>query len=353
MNPSMAHKSPTSMLPPMKINSNIGLETLSVEFKEFYINENKYIPNVRHFIQSAKITQDYINCITDNIHQYIHKYFLKYVSAYNNAHVRGVLYIGIDNDGNIRGIPHINLSEPLIRGYIEECKKNVINLSQEISNYIDNVKIDVIELEGTPTPIIDINNHLKKTNITSISEILKFASYTHQRQKLYYQLSKYHTKIYNVFNNKKLRKECMHYIKTFCRTTKLRLKMCHTLSHYPKDQITSDAIRTYKTQRSHIMFWVTEFRDYMSHYYEKQLKEQIKTYNYKLINHDPYFDIFRDIKMSAPLLLQKNKNLKMFVIKLTFPEPIDEMIKYNSNGGTLDAHRALGYKGTPITVYGN
>jgi len=337
------------------INSNIGSETLAVEFKEFYINENKYIHNLRHFIQSAKITQDYIRCVTDNIHQYIHKYFLKYVSAYNNAHVKGILYIGIDNDGNIRGIPHINLTEPLIREYIEECKKNVINLSSEISNYINNVKIDVIELEGTPTPTIDLKTHLKKLNISSISEISKLASYVRKRQRLYYQLSKYHTKIYNVFNNKKLRNECMRYIKTFCRTTKLRLKMYHTLLHYPKNQITSDNIRIYKTHRNHIMFWVTEFRDYMSHYYEKQLREQTKTYNYKLINHDPYFDIFRDIKMSAPLLLQKNKDLKMFVIKLTFPEPIEEMIKYGSSNGkcSIDAHRALGYKGTPITLYGN
>ena len=96
----------------MKIGSNIGNETISIEYKEFcFQNLIKYFnkEDLYNMIYNQKsLNKIYFNnMINEILEKYFIKYIPKYLALFSKANIDGYLYFGVSDIGNLEGIPFI------------------------------------------------------------------------------------------------------------------------------------------------------------------------------------------------------------------------------------------------------
>ena len=138
-------------------------ESLEIEFKEFCFNENININLSQKFINEivykGKISENNEKIFNENVYKnidyYFYKYIPKYISSYLNAKINGKLFIGIDDFGEITGIPFLGTKKEL-KEYI-----NKIDYSHLISeNFNEICKLKINKL--------DINKHLLNDSTDNI-----------------------------------------------------------------------------------------------------------------------------------------------------------------------------------------
>lgn len=125
-----------------KLYDNLGNENCIKEFKEFYINKNFNLNDIKNFMNgkiSKKIMENIYRTIIKN---YIDKYCIKYILSLANIDKillpqldnfnNSTLYIGVSDEGIINGIPiYYNMIDKLkddILQKIIEYYKNLVGL---------------------------------------------------------------------------------------------------------------------------------------------------------------------------------------------------------------------------------
>ena len=80
-------------------------ESLYVEFKEFCLQEETEVDY--SIVKTGIITnkEKFNNDIYKNIRIYFYKYLPKYISAFINSNIKGQLIIGVNDFGEVTGIP--------------------------------------------------------------------------------------------------------------------------------------------------------------------------------------------------------------------------------------------------------
>ena len=95
----------------LKIGKYIGSETINVEFKELCFNslinyfDNKTLYN---FLYNDRVlnSKTFNNMVLNELTGYINKYIPKYMGNFSKANITGELYIGVDDNVLIEGIPY-------------------------------------------------------------------------------------------------------------------------------------------------------------------------------------------------------------------------------------------------------
>lgn len=131
-----------------KLYDNLGEENCINEYKEFYINNNFSLNDIKNFMKgiiSKKIMENIYQSIINN---YINKYCIKYILSLSNIDKillpqlnkfnHSTLYIGVSDNGIITGIPiNYNMIDKLkedILQRITEYYKNLIGLHKNKGN---------------------------------------------------------------------------------------------------------------------------------------------------------------------------------------------------------------------------
>lgn len=131
-----------------KLYDNLGNENCINEYKEFYINKNFNLIDIKNFMKgiiSKKIMENIYQSIINN---YINKYCRKYILSLSNIDKillpnlsevnHSTLYIGISDNGIITGIPiNYNMIDKLKEDILEritEYYKNLIGLHKNKGN---------------------------------------------------------------------------------------------------------------------------------------------------------------------------------------------------------------------------
>ena len=101
-------------------NDNMGFEKLNIEFKQFTLNSCG-LPfdqiELENYCKTNTIIPNFNNYIMNNLKIYINFFLIKNVCGFLNSNIKGDFYIGIDDFGNIKGIPYLGLF-PLYYLYI-------------------------------------------------------------------------------------------------------------------------------------------------------------------------------------------------------------------------------------------
>ena len=131
-----------------KLYDNLGNENCINEYKEFFINKNFNLIDIKNFMKgiiSKKIMENIYQSIINN---YINKYCRKYILSLSNIDKislpnlsevnHSTLYIGISDNGIITGIPiNYNMIDKLKEDILEritEYYKNLIGLHKNKGN---------------------------------------------------------------------------------------------------------------------------------------------------------------------------------------------------------------------------
>ena len=135
----------------IKYNENIGFETLYIEYKKFTLNlyglpfEHK---ELEEYCNTNTLIPNFNNYIIKNLNMYINTYLIKNICGFLNSNIEGHFYIGIDDFGNIKGIPYLGLF-PLyyIYVYIYIIIYWCVNSNEYISSIYNKITIKFIKVE--------------------------------------------------------------------------------------------------------------------------------------------------------------------------------------------------------------
>jgi hypothetical protein len=325
----------------MIYNSIIGNETLDMEFKEFFLITHSFTDKkIKYIVQNKKICNipEFIKDVNYILQSYFYKYFPKYISSFNNSNINGQLCIGISNNGNLIGVPHNNLNKTIILQMLFKCE-HLLNINKSVFNKLmDYIDIQIIELTLNSEILLTKQNEsyefINNSNKKSYLEQIKYSDKMNEKAKHITHINKYRCKIEKVVTDLQLKKECKQFIAMHCNDKieidRLQLEM-DTIDPY--FELTIDRIKQYKYTKSHVIYWITTFRDFYTDYYSRKLSlQKKKTFNKKILNNNPYIKVFKDMKKLIPLIISdNNKSLKSYVIIIKLKQFFDFNILYKEH----------------------
>ena len=202
-----------------------GKETVNIEFKEFCLRLSPSVimntNDILYMIHTGKWSDKMTYLIENNLKNYFEFMFPKYLASYWNSNINGNLVIGINDYGEITGIPFLNTMDEssvkkMVQTYINDSIKNHIKTK---------VPIDTI------TSIISIKVHKLNVNIHLIEDEMKELFDTYQKKFIQFnndmdqyvldksiwlgKMRQYSGKLFNSVNTTKIRKELIDFIEKY------------------------------------------------------------------------------------------------------------------------------------------
>ena len=300
-----------------------GKETVNIEFKEFCLrlsprvimNTNDILDTIHTGKWSDKITY----LIENNLKNYFDYMFPKYLASYWNSNINGNFIIGVNDYGEITGIPFLNTMDELsvkkmVQTYINDSIKNHIKTK---------VPIDTI------TSIISIKVHKLKINIHLIEDEMKELFDTYQKKFIQFnndmdqyvldkciwlgKMKQYSGKLFNSVNTTKIRNELIHYIEEHQVENEyidlIELLKSDTIIKIPS----GITISILKKKGDNIIYWLTTYKDFML---KKITKERPKKPNPNhLIN---LVNLFSRLSVMRYRFLKNNDDIIYYMIEINF-----------------------------------
>ena len=308
----------------------IPTETLVTEYKNWtlkYISMNVWYPKdtIKHIITSGQIPLDF-DIITDhNLYQYLLCYVPKYVSVFGNAFDIdfGELFIGISDAGEVVGIPRLSeLTYDIIDEWLLREHHLIKQMPQTVSStdIFNLIKFEIITVEipsknsfvdyETDEAELTIRISNAKHKRSTCKKIYK--NYIQKKRTWSCLMQKYSCSIFVVANDPYFRKSLTAYIAENCPESKL-IKELETDTKY--EVYSGEEISIKKEDINDIYYWITRYKDAMI--------MRIKQFRPVTIGHLKRKNIYNSLLLQLSSLrgrfIANNKNIKYYVIKITFP----------------------------------
>lgn len=386
-------------------NEELGLETLSDEYKLFTFNPILIDPD--ESLELLKNQKWVFNESTiQSVKTYLRLYLPKYISSYTHPVTKiqfGNLYIGVDDDGIIYGIPFqgkfpINIIEKEISDIFDSMVriKNYtftnptcpLALSSSLDNF-DCVDIfdEPIEPKISQEDLKIINKYKKLTGIKILNIKKKnftnnISTYEQYIQKLE-QLEKsnnkymkkkeiwknliinYTNKLHDMLNDLDMREDIIQYIKEKSNYSKKIFKNKYSDLYYlcdiPDYYNLISELRTghkyssmkdkssdeYRSNSTNIFYWVTRWKDSKTTTL-KYIKP--KTPKYYSNKNYPMF-LLSQVHQMIPEWCNSNTDLNLYLIKIKIPGNIDKskVIEYFDGTNWIENYRKINL-GSPTSV---
>jgi hypothetical protein len=337
-------------------------ETLSIEFKEFFLKldiENFLtLEDIKKMVSSGKICEGFNEIILQNLYTYMMVYLPKYISAFGNSEEmskNGELYIGINDYGEITGIPFDGeLDIDIVRDMLNKIKdflsagpksldsddevdETYYDFTQGksekfISDIIDSIKIEVIPCkiktifltDESTLEVADYN--LKRNEYKKLYKkyILKHTAWTEE-------IFWYTTKIVTFSADKKNRIDLAEFIRKHEYYNIHDLETLCVLLESEEDipAMEGDMLQEMKDRPESVYYWIMYYKDLMVNKkrMERPLKPQL---SYTLNEEEFYSSIFRFLAKLRYKIIMNNPSVKYYVLKFTIPSNLQYDIFYTN-----------------------
>jgi hypothetical protein len=305
-------------------NQYIGKETLVYEYKEFTCYPTGLpvdLKTAEELIKSSKWI--YNDLIIKNIKKYLRNYVPKYTVAFMDRLSEasyGELYIGVNDKGVVQGIPFQGiLSEEMIKEKIKSViNKYVIYDDNKKQIIIDSVSFELLELEYIETELPPIHHLLEKYYQTKNEYDLKEQEFSQKFSNWYSQLISYKGKLVELFNLEPTRTELYEYIKKINPDSNV-LKMID--DGYQLEPKTHEQTQEKKGDENNPSHWVCRWKDETLE--NLKLCKPIPNYRSDIAPLFNPINIITKLSCMIPWWMQKNENMKLYVIKITIKKPQD------------------------------
>ena len=317
-------------------NDFIGTENIEKEYKEFTFNCYGLILN-------NKLAEEYcINSIFNfninviqNLYKYFNIYIPKYACGFWNSNIEnGNLYIGINDNGIVKGIPY--------KGYLpfRILKKKILKTINSYVKVLNNTKINYdkmikIKLIKISTP--DFSNY------KSIMYTEKFQKYFMEKQKYINNLNKYindsivwrkklayigQRKLTDLVNTQDTRELLINYIKNIDKNNKFINLL--KLSHYKIESKDHFEINIIKNDINNIYYWITKWKDETIN----NIRLSKPNFNNNFNQHNLPYNTICSINEMIPYWINNN-DVKLYLINIQFKQINNENLifkYYDMNG---------------------
>ena len=326
---------------------NFGKETIRNEFKQicltFEEEESKQLLLNKKTLSYSKFN----SMIYDTLNNAIYKYIPRYFSIFSKACLSGNLYLGINDDGIIEGIPWYGkltkkIIKRMIRNVLESDRSRGIKINEftgeyEIDDrvldwYYTNLEITITKLNTDPELIKQSHvNKLKKLH--DLIERNKKLEKEQEEFKIIYDkwhkiIFRYSGKLNNFIIDDTLYDEVITFIKESIKNKKY---LKYVLDFY-KDKTNFDEfisnndkkIRTIYDNPSNPIIWIIRFKDMKTAHYKylKPKKPYIKPIN------NLYSTFSSHVQNITPFLLESDKEVNLYVISISFPFRMNTLLQF-------------------------
>lgn len=253
-----------------KLGQFFCFETLNIELKEFTLKRSPDIFLTEEDIEKIIVNNLWSPYLTNLIHQSIDDYLEfvipKYISTFSNSKIDGNIVIGVDDFGEITGIPiDGKLDSKHLGDKIRKKLFNYLKIDDDIENVMRNIDIQIISLEK------DINlldDEVKEYYDSYKNHIIKFNNdryaYLISRKEWETKLLIYARKLSDIINTKKTRDELIEYVKE----RNLKIENCdvtHIITLLESDQYiqipTGEEIGLLKEDHNSYIHYLVKFKD--------------------------------------------------------------------------------------------
>lgn len=245
----------------MILGSIYGHESIYLEFKEFclQINTNQFYndTDIYDIIHTGKLNTKYNSLVYQSLQYYFFNIFPKYLTSFFNANINGKIILGINDLGEITGIPLLNsIDFNIIETFLHQTIHSLTSNPHLLMSCID---LQIIPLEINPTLLN--SKHLK--HLLSIYHnkqdllLTKLDKYYKQKNLWFSKVSIYEKKIIDLVNQEPSKTHLYQFISNFCIDEEIKLKLCTLL-------LSNDYIDIYlynRTDETNIFYWACLFKD--------------------------------------------------------------------------------------------
>lgn len=339
----------------MRFNQFIGTESSEREYKVGVIYWSKELD----FQESLKLLLSakwlFNDCIFNTIIIYLKKYLCKYIVSFTHRLTlinNGELYIGVDDKGFIKGIPYqgiltLSVIKPIVDSIIDEML--IFSNLSIIDRLKSSLKIDIIKIEFEP--------HDSQIKI-SIKKVNECVAYNNEKEKKIQRHARFKNMWIKLIEKQQLQiHKCINIERfeflNYCKEKQILRKkdynhkysrleyLCDVPNYYDmiadikiknfvKQRVGSiitcpDLLKCEDTAHNHIeindviaLYNFGRYKDYCSFIYRNM------KINHPTVKVDPNYPKFllSQIETMLPLWIKKNRNINLYVIKITVPSSI-------------------------------
>jgi hypothetical protein len=330
----------------MEYDTYIGPETTSKEYKEFsfqHIGLYYTDDEIDEFTRNFK--WEFNHLVEQSICRYIQLYVPRYTCAFLDRKTdQGTyeLYIGIDDDGYVKGIPYQGkLTSDLVLSHKSlEYLKSHIQCNDE---YMEDVSVEIIEVNyfskklDTTHPVVKTYDKKKKKLTEKIRKQAQVYLRWHAKNEHYSQ------KLVDLYYHIPSRAVFVKYLK--------KHKQYNLVDMISKgfmiEQKSYDKIKEYREGGDNMYYWLCTWKDDILN--KIRSKKPAREINKPDVIYGP-MHIFSKVGELAPWWLQHNSDMKLYVIKFTFTNKNNKNFTYTDHRGKEGrCYRGL-LKGIPACI---
>jgi hypothetical protein len=313
----------------MNYNDYLGPETISREYKEFTFN-NCGLELDHKIAEDLIISSEWVfnKFVLKNLKRYIKLYIPKYSSAFLDKYsetLTGELYIGVGDTGMVNGIPFQgSLNFDKINKKIKRCFEKKVKSECKI-DFNKHIKIELIKVDYKDRKI----NKFCNDYVNYVNQ-LRIRTYKRYKSKNIYNKwielhSRYVQKLIDLFNQPSTRYELMTYIQMKEPKSPI-IKLLK--SDYKLEQATLEEINILKDDINSPYYWLCRWKDNMINFIRSIKLSVIELHEDKEINGYKPDNIIYKASPMIPWWMQNNKDMNLYVIKITFTKPQDNIPVY-------------------------
>jgi hypothetical protein len=331
------------------LGENIGFrETLELELKEFTLSLDPLVyfedDEIIRIVSSGRLDKKehiFNKMIMDNILHYFRYYVPKYLSVFGNSVLSSAkLYIGVNDLGEITGIPYIGEFD-ITRAILEQLEElvyvpsgNIKKLLLSIDINIIDLKIDVDEISDDEEVIIKDYLERKHKYMTEYNDIME------KRRLWKEKLDYYFTKVHDYATKREYRKLVSKYILD----NDLENKYAEMRRLLDSDDYidigTNEMISIRKYDHDDIVYWITECKDYYVRTIKLERPAKPNYVNFSMNIHNIHMSLLSNLRYK---FVKNNENVRYYMIEIIFPSNYPEEIFYKNTESSLWTMRRRGY----------
>jgi hypothetical protein len=311
-------------------------ESVLHEFKEFTLKIDPIsffdLDDIKEIITTGKLPDNFNDIIIHNLIHYFKFYLPKYISAFGNTKCEesnGNLYVGVNDYGEITGIPFIGTLEKDLITDIKDAIKIFLH-THDLDDLMSQVNFEIIKLKCNTLYLDDqidefIALHMKKYK-TAKDAYQKFLK---DQRNWIDQIEHLTVRMSTFITNPIYRKEVAQFIRSKTSDPNY-IKIAEQLEgDHEFTVLTGAQITEQKNDMNNVYHWVTNFKDVRLDYVRSVRPSRI---GLSLVNPDEiYPHLFQMLSCLRKRLIENN-NINYYLIKITMPTNYKDHIQFTNIG---------------------